>query len=124
MTDAPTAKAKKPKAEKAAKTPGSGSKLRGWTAAGDSMVAQTFSYGSGDELGRAAKRAFGAAQKLGKPVEFRLDGSSLTVRVPAANGAVEDDVKKFAKRLAPMDPAQKEAKAAKKASAAGDQGAA
>lgn len=124
MTDAPAPKAKKPKADKAAKAPNAGSKLRGWTAGeGGSQVSRTFSYGTPEEVAKAAKRIIGGGQKLNKAVELRLEGSSLTVRLPAANGAVEDDVRKMAKRLSPADPAKKEARAAKaKASEGGEEG--
>jgi hypothetical protein len=126
MTDTPTTKPKKTKAEKAEKAArtaeSGGSRLRGWTGASEgSMVVRTFTYDSVDQMNQAAKRAFGRIQKFGKPVELRLEGSSLTIRLPATNGAVEEDVKRLAKRLTPDDDARTAQKAARKAAADTDE---
>ncbi len=90
--------------------------LRGWDAEGASL-SRTMAYGSPDQAVKGAKRALGSFHKAGRPVEVRLEGASVTVRV---TGPVDEDLKKLAKRVAPKDPAEKAAKqAARQARAAG-----
>ena len=97
---------------KAAKLPKS--PLRGWDADGANF-SRTMAYGSPDQAMKGAKRALGSFQKAGRPVEVRLDGSDVTVRV---TGPVDEDLKKLAKRIAPKDPAKKAERAAARAAKA------
>ena len=89
--------------------------LRGWNASTDgSSLSRTLSYGSTDEAGNAARKVLATFQKIGQPVDLRLDGVNITIRVGANAGQVDDQMKKLTKRLAPKDPAKKAAFAAAK----------
>ncbi len=115
--DKPAKAGKGPKAGKEPK-PGKAAKpaLRGWDAGGASL-SRTMAYESPEQAVKGAKRALGSFHKAGRPVEVRLEGASVTVRV---TGPVDEDLKKLAKRVAPKDPAEKAAKqAARQARAAG-----
>ena len=75
---------------------------------------------SPEQAAKAAQRALTAFQKNTTPLELRLDGAALTLRVGAEAGRVDDKMKKLAKRFAPKDPAKKaERQAARAAKAAG-----
>jgi hypothetical protein len=89
--------------------------LRGWDAAGDGF-SKTSGYGSPDQAMKGAKRALQSFHKAGRPVEVRLDGSDVTVRVA---GPVDDDLKRLVKRIVPKDPAQKAAAQARRAAQGG-----
>jgi hypothetical protein len=49
----------------------------------------------------------------------RLDGAAITLRVDAAGGRVDDDMKKLAKRFNPKDKAKKAERQAARAKAGG-----
>jgi hypothetical protein len=106
MTDTPpAAKAKKTKApgEKKARTDKpEGSRLRDWTSGDNGAhVARTFSFDTADNAHRAARRALGRGVKAGKPMDLRLDGQSMTVRLGATGGRVDDATKKLSKGFTP-----------------------
>ena len=93
--------------------------IRGWDAAADGAnLSRTISFGSPDEAMKGARRALGTFQKAGRPIEVRLEGSDVTLRVGASAGQVDDELKKLTKRVTPKDPAAKAARKAKAAAAA------
>ena len=59
---------------------------------------------------KGAKRALGTFQKAGRPIEVRLDGANVTVRVAGRPGRRRAE--EAAKRVTPKDPAEKAAKQA------------
>lgn len=123
MSDTSDAGAKKAKVK--TKTKGVRSGLRGWTASADgATLSRTNTYESPEQAVKVAARAMSAFQKAGAPLELRVQDNGLTLRVDAANGQVEDKMKKLAKRFVQLAPALQEAKKAKRAAraAGGGQG--
>jgi hypothetical protein len=121
MSETSGAGGKKTKGERR-KPPMPGGKAGGrvWNAAADgSNMSRTISFGSTDEASKAARRAVSTFSKAGQPIDLRLEGSTLTVRVAAEGGAINDQVKRLTNRIAPKDPAKKAAKDAKAAGAEG-----
>jgi hypothetical protein len=98
------------------KTKGVRSGLRGWTAATDgASLSRTNTYESPEQAAKAAQRALSAFQKNATPLELKLDGAAVTLRVASDGGRVDDKMKKLAKRFAPKDPAKKAARKAARA---------
>ena len=109
MTDASNTRKSRPSAAGV-------SKLRDWSPSSDgSMVSRTFALENAEIAAKTAKRAFSVVSKSGKPFEIGVNGLSLTVRLPATGGAVEDTVRKLARRLTPKDEADSAARKAKRA---------
>jgi len=105
------------RAERPAKAAKTG--LRGWDADAAGF-SRTSAYETPEQAMKGAKRTLSYFQKAGRPVDVRLDGSSVTVRFA---GPLDEDLKKLAKRVAPKDPAAKaEARARRAAQKGGDTG--
>jgi hypothetical protein len=93
---------------------------RAWTRTPDGAgLSRTISFGSTDEAGKAARKAVVGFQKAGQPIDLRLDGSTVTIRIAGAPGKIDEQAKRLVNRIAPRDPARKAAKDAKPAGAEG-----
>ena len=116
MSETSGADAKKARIKTKTKTKGVRSGLRGWTAATDgASLSRTNTYDSPEQAAKAAQRALSAFQKNATPLELKIDGAALTLRVASDAGRVDDKMKKLAKRFAPKDPAKKAARQAARA---------
>jgi hypothetical protein len=91
-----------------------------WTRTPDgASLSRTISFGSTDEAGKAARKAVVSFQKAGQPVDLRLDGSSVTIRIAGAPGQIDEQAKRLVNRIAARDPARKAARDAKTAGGEG-----
>jgi hypothetical protein len=95
--------------------------LRGWAASADgASVSRTNTYESPEKAAKAGARALSLFQKNSKPVEVRLEGASMTLRLATEGGRLDDNMKKLAKRFAPKDPEAKAARRAARSEAGAD----
>ena len=97
------------KAKKAKAKPAKSSRPGGqaWTRTADgSGLSRTISFGSAEEAGKAARKALVGFQKAAQPIDLRLDGSSVTIRVAGAPSDLDPQVKRLVNRIAPKDPAR------------------
>jgi hypothetical protein len=106
----PRAKTKEPKARSGPPP------LRGWDASADgAQLTRTLSCGTAEEAGAVARKALVSFHKAAKPIELRVDGASVTLRIAAAGGQVDEQTRLLAQRMAPKDPAKAAARAAARA---------
>lgn len=96
MSDTPSggakaAKAGKPERQKRARGPAGGAEI-GST--------RTYAYASIDEVQKVLRRAVSGFAKAGTPLDVRMEGSNLTLRLPAKEQQT-DELRKLTRRLRP-----------------------
>jgi hypothetical protein len=94
--------------------------LRGWDASADgAMLTRTLSCGSAEEAGKLARKALVTFHKAEKPIELRVEGANVTLRISASNGKTDDQTRLLAQRMAPKDPDKVAARVAARKAAGG-----
>ncbi|HEX8232337.1 MAG TPA: hypothetical protein VF559_03190 [Caulobacteraceae bacterium] len=77
-----------------------GGARRSGGAASETGATRTYAYASADKAQKVLRRAVGAFVKAGTPLDVRLEGASITLRLPPKEQQTEE-FRKLARRLRP-----------------------
>ena len=77
-----------------------GHSIPDWTPTADGkLVEKVYNCESGDEASKMAKRLITLSYRSGQILELRIDAQNLTIRLPAVDGKVRNEVFKLIRKL-------------------------